>query len=1474
MARRTSLRALSSAVLLALLLTAAHPLPAYADEGTPPPIPDGQAETAEPPIPESEDASPPPEEATPAPDATGVPDDPAGEAPAVSAMPTATETTLEAPADEQAAPPGETTIVSPPSGGDAGGVDPAPDAPADAATEAAALLDDVPDGTTIAIVDDQGEPVPLVSDEAAAMAASGDPVWCPASVKAPTPNANGCTDSYASLQALISWLDTHEETVDGVIWIEGGPDTSAGPDISLSGIGNFATMSNYRLTLRGGWDGASGSKVTDPAHPSEFDVRISITDWHADVTLSDIVVAGTAGGYGLTITQAADSPGSISLTRVHAHDNASTGARLDNHAGTSTGKVTVTASRFNNNGSNGLVVYSDGAITLADVTASGNTGSSYGAYLDNQDAPSAQPVTLIGLGTFNDNGVTGLIVYSKGRITAADLTASGNGAAWGSGVELRNNIGTAAAGSPGITLTGTNIFTANQSAGLSVHSYGPIALSNVNAHSNLGSAGLYAESNGPASAVTLSGTNAMKYNGADGLEIYASGKISLNNLTASGNAGFGARIDNTAAASGADVLLSGASAFHDNASNGLFVRSFGAITAANLAAHRNGGTTYGYGASLDNRGAPSARGITLTGTNIFQENWTGNVYVQSDGAITASNLTATGSRAGDGGSFANEFAATPQKITLSGVNTFSGNWMNGLEIASRGIISVSSLSSSENGRSGAGGHGAYLHNDALDAVSGITLTGASQFNDNLEYGLFVQSLGALAASSLTAGGNGTYGARFDNDGAASAQKVTLTGTNVFTRNYDTGLILDSNGAIAVANLTASGSTHGSGAALRNNLGDPASPQTITLSGTSTFANNYGYGLTLLSYGAVSTGSLLASGNGIASGSGNGVSIDNGSGTLPRPITLSGASSFLGNDEIGLSLRSLGAIKVSNLTASDNGLAGANLFNSLVGASGGVTLTGAAVFLDNAQDGLHVASHGAIAAANVTARGNGVTSGSGFGAMLLNDGAASPLPVSLTGKNTFTGNQSGGLFIESLGAISLSSLTASENVNGAGAEISNGIGAAAASSPGITLTGASTFLENYDDGLILTSYGALTASSLAASGNGHAGSGSGAILNNSGSIGLHAVKLTGANVFNDNQYAGLAVYSRGAVSLSSLTALNNVTGIGVDVENGPVGSSGGIMLSGVNRLEENGQTGLYILTRGPVTLNSLTASSNGLAGSGSGAIISNQNAATPQPVKLTGTNTFNDNDGQGLFVASRGAITANNLSASRNAGGEGASLDNNVDVDVPSAVTLTGTNLMNDNSMDGLYVVSYGAITINNLTANGNGTSTNGYGAYLVNTSGATPQAVKLTGTNTFNGNYDGGLGIAASGAIAVNNLSALDNAHADGVTLDNQAGSDGVTLTGTNTISDNFGHGLAIRSNGAVSATRLTADGNLMYGLYILGPADSITLTCGSFTGNGTRGIYAVTDGLLSLIGVISSGNAMANFLSYGELSVVRNCPL
>jgi len=165
-------RVIAGATLLALVISFVAPFPVLAEESSPPAEP-----TAE--------ATLPADAATPAAEATPIPVDDQPVAEGEAAEPVLRESQSNEGAPSDAATPAE--------------------------LELAELLELVPSDTSIAVVDEAGELLPLVSAEAANVIAAGDPVWCPASVSAPTPGLNGCTASHTSFGDLLIELAVVQE---------------------------------------------------------------------------------------------------------------------------------------------------------------------------------------------------------------------------------------------------------------------------------------------------------------------------------------------------------------------------------------------------------------------------------------------------------------------------------------------------------------------------------------------------------------------------------------------------------------------------------------------------------------------------------------------------------------------------------------------------------------------------------------------------------------------------------------------------------------------------------------------------------------------------------------------------------------------------------------------------------------------------------------------------------------------------------------------------------------------------------------------------------------------------------------------------------------------------------------------------------------------------------------------------------------
>ena len=150
------------------------------------------------------------------------------------------------------------------------------------------------------------------------------------------------------------------------------------------------------------------------------------------------------------------------------------------------------------------------------------------------------------------------------------------------------------------------------------------------------------------------------------------------------------------------------------------------------------------------------------------------------------------------------------------------------------------------------------------------------------------------------------------------------------------------------------------------------------------------------------------------------------------------------------------------------------------------------------------------------------------------------------------------------------------------------------------------------------------------------------------------------------------------------------------------------------------------------------------------LVDNTSSGTVgQNVTISGTNQFNNNWLDGLDVYSYGNLALNNVTANSNGQGTyvdygfGAFLDNcmfsgtgTCAIVTPTTVTLTGANQFNNNGDDGLRVFSKGAITLNGLTANGNGLAhdpdpntnphSSGFGVYVDNTYSGTAVGQNVT----------------------------------------------------------------------------------------------------------------------------------------------------
>jgi hypothetical protein len=606
------------------------------------------------------------------------------------------------------------------------------------------------------------------------------------------------------------------------------------------------------------------------------------------------------------------------------------------------------------------------------------------------------------------------------------------------GAILDNTAGT------GTVTINNSEFLNNEGAGLYVYSNGAITTNNLVANSN-GDYGAYLDNSfAQGKAVTLKGFKQFNNNGenagayGDGLMVISAGTITLSNVVANSNFGNGIYLNNTISTAKLGITLGGTNFMMNNGGDGAVLYSYGAITASNLNASGNDG----YGAVLDNcdyDGVSNclvtvAKTVKLTGVNTFTDNGStneGGLLISSLGAITVSNLIAS-DNVGDGADIINEYTSfsgvnSSGTFTLTGYGIFQNNGGNGLEAHSYGNIVLTNIDASYNGVDGM-----YLTAFKATGGSGITLNGVNSFYDNTEDGLDVTAFGVVTLNNVNASSNGNIGAHIDNTfDALKPYNVTLKGTNTFNNNGDNGvtdyegLVIYSHGAILVTNLTASGNTL-DGVVLDNciwlgSFCEANMPKAVTVNGYSVTNNNTGgSGLYVDATGVVTLNNVFAQGN---DEQGTYI-INQADPTKGQNVMLKGSNTFIDNGDNGLEIESYGAITINNLSAFENGDAGASLYNTGGTSLKNITLTGVNTFVGNYTNGLEFIASGSAIFSRIYADNNGWDVDPGDG-VTGSAGGSIMLSCLMTVNHT---DGAGYTLASSGGAITIKGLYSAGNVN--------------------------------------------------------------------------------------------------------------------------------------------------------------------------------------------------------------------------------------------------------------------------------------------------------------------------------------------------------------------------------------------------------------------------------------------------------------
>ncbi|MFZ5822278.1 MAG: right-handed parallel beta-helix repeat-containing protein [Chloroflexota bacterium] len=713
------------AAAIVVLASAVGPSYAYADDGTPP-APSAE-ETAggeiagEAPPETSGDEGAPAEEQPPAEEpATPAEEQPPAEEPAAPAE-------EQSPAEEPAAPAGEQPVAEEP-------------------VTAAEILEQVPEGTELMVVNASGEVEPLATEAAAEIIAAGDPMWCPATT---APGGAGCTGSHPDFASLIAELAADAAganlyTGNGTIWVE---DSYAGNDntqIAFDGL-TLTNISNANLTVQGGWDGNLDTLGTvNPGGASLADVSMVFVNWTGNITINDFDIQNTTNdvGFGLWI----ENDGAVALNNVSV--NGTTGSAAGNNDGAyidSAGAVALSDSQFNSNDGDGLQVTSAGNITLDNVSASGNTltGADLDTCLYNGIAcQAAGNVTISGASNpFTGNGFDGLVINSGGSTNLQNIEANSNGL---NGAYITNGV---AGGAGDVQISDSNFVGNSNATGLEVYQYsnGPITLNNVTATGN--NVGAILDTTGTTGNVIVSNSQ-FSSNDYTGLHAESGGNASLASVVANNNGANGGYL----IADGSIAVTD--SQFNDNVhfdfpqDPGLYAQAQGAITLTNVLANSN---DFGAGAVLVSNNVGD---INVNGGQ-FNENGAFGVQAENqNGGITLTSIEA--SYNGLKGAY---LSASGGNIVIDN-STFVENGAYGIYAqTSNGNINLDTVTVT--------GDDGVAPNDDLTNIGAFLASGSgnifvdnSVFELNTETGLLIVTDGQIDLLDVIADQNGDNGVEF------------------------------------------------------------------------------------------------------------------------------------------------------------------------------------------------------------------------------------------------------------------------------------------------------------------------------------------------------------------------------------------------------------------------------------------------------------------------------------------------------------------------------------------------------------------------------------------------------------------------------------------------------------------------------------------------------------------------------------------
>jgi hypothetical protein len=664
------------------------------------------------------------------------------------------------------------------------------------------------------------------------------------------------------------------------------------------------------------------------------------------------------------------------------------------------------------------------------------------------------------------------------------------------------------------------------------------------------------------------------------------GNVDLFNVYSHDNLGYGASIDNTLGIG--NVTITNSFFLNNLGNTGLKINTKGYIKLEGVESSNNGN-----GAELT-----YAKGATILNSSFTGNDDDGLIVTNGVGLLTLTNVDSSNN--GNNGANINNSLDVSINSSL-----FSKNSTGILISSSGGSITLNNVTSVDNP------NGSSLNNYAASIYKKVTVT-RSVFQDSTSgSGLSILSKGGVTLNHVVASGNLADGVNINNCQSdpllvcKNKSSVTITNTMGINEFYDNtnGIVINSGGNVTLAGVNATDNS-GAGGATINTKGN------VNISKSIFSSNTVGYGLSVVNKGTILLDSVFANTN-----AGAGTVLHNNQSLTAKTVTIQ-KSDFSSNNDKGLEVKAMGDINLNNVTSdlSVTGAQGASLDNcldpgtSICSGTGNVTISntmGNNSFSNNiVGTGLDILSKGTIKITGLFAKNNG-----GKGGIVNNSNATYAKTVSIY-KSDFSSNYENGLNVKARGNITLNNVVSDFSVAGYGASLDNYV--LGKGTGNITLSntyGNNSFSSNLGFGVDIYTGGIVIINGTTASNN--INGGGMMITNNFLPVNTKSVNINQSS-FSNNLGNGLSVYSNGTITLNTVVSNHNVGFGGLLLNDASPTPSGGVVVSnlyGVNQFNNNGNEGLFISSKGTVTLTKVTANFNGITTPSSGILINTTRNAT-------------------------------------------------------------------------------------------------------------------------------------------------------------------------------------------------------------------------------------------------------------------------